>query len=393
MMTHGWRRFKWAALPDISSAPPRYQDPGFITITGKVNIRDTKKPLFQKELFLLQVPIEDSLNSSVQFMQTDEQGKFRMDSLVFFGKTKFIVSDVQEKNKKWLDIYPDADSITTTFKLPVIDEKYFSARTIATSTSISTRLVNDYDSILMAKGKMLEGVTLTVKKKSPLQQLEERYSSGLFSGMTEKTIDLVNTAEKITQNNIFDYIQGRVAGVRIERNGLNYQLFFRQRLSLTGGPIPMILYLNEMQADAQMIATIPANQISMIKVFSSFVGAQGNGAGGVLAIYTKKGTDLGNTLSSSSGIFQYKGYSINKEFYSPDYAVNKDDVTHSSEKDRRITLHWQPDVIVDGVDTKVPIIFYNNDRTKSFKIVVEGMTSEGKMLFIEKIISPITKGF
>ena len=85
---------------------------------------------------------------------------------------------------------------------------------------------------------------------------------------------------------------------------------------MTGGSIPMILYLNEMLADAQMIATIPANQISMIKVFSSFAGAQGNGAGGVLAIYTKKGNDLSNALSSSSGIFQYKGYSISKEFYS-----------------------------------------------------------------------------
>ena len=393
MMTHGWRRFKWEALPGISSATLRYQDPGFITITGKVNIRDTKKPLFQKELFLLQVPMEDSLNSSVQFMQTDEHGKFRIDSLVFFGKTKFFVNDVQEKNKKWLDIYPDADSIITTFNLPGIDEKKFSARTIAATTSLSQRLAYDYDSILKAKGQMLEGITLTIKKKSPLQQLEERYTSGLFSGVTDKTIDLVNTAEKISQNNIFDYIQGRVAGIRIERNGFNYQLFFRQRLSMTGGSIPMILYLNEMLADAQMIATIPANQISMIKVFSSFAGAQGNGAGGVLAIYTKKGNDLSNALSSSSGIFQYKGYSISKEFYSPDYAGNKEDDTPSSQKDQRITLHWQPEITVDGVDTKVPVRFYSNDRSKEFKIIVEGMTSEGKMLFIEKIISPTTKGF
>ena len=50
----------------------------------------------------------------------------------------------------------------------------------------------------------------------------------------------------------------------------------------------MILYLNEIETDAGVIATIPGNQIAMVKVFSSFAGASGNGAGGVLAIYTKK---------------------------------------------------------------------------------------------------------
>lgn len=226
-----------------------------------------------------------------------------------------------------------------------------------------------------------------------MQELEERYASGLFSGLTEKTIDLVNTTEKIYQNNIFDYIQGRVAGIKVEKNGLNYQLFYRQRFSLTGGPIPMQIFLNEMLTDARLVATIPANQVSMIKVYSSFVGAEGNGNGGVLAIYTKKGADLTNALSTSADIFQYKGYSIMKEFYSPDYAIVSPIHSTQSQQDNRITLYWQPDIIIDGADIKFPIRFYNNDRTKKFRIIVEGMTSEGKMLFIEKTIAPATKGF
>ena len=56
-------------------------------------------------------------------------------------------------------------------------------------------------------------------------------------------------------------------------------------------------------------------------------------------------------------------------------------------------INWQPDIIIDGADIKFPIRFYNNDRTKKFRIIVEGMTSEGKMLFIEKTIAPATKGF
>ena len=41
----------------------------------------------------------------------------------------------------------------------------------------------------------------------------------------------------------------------------------------------------------------------------------------------------------------------------------------------------------------VPIQFYNNDRTRSFKVIVEGITEEGKMVLIEKLIAPQTKGF
>ncbi len=392
MMIHGWRRFKWSELPGISKQALRYQDPGYITITGKVNIRDTRKPLSNKDLFLLIFPMEDSLNSSMQFMNTNEEGRFRLDSLVFFGKTRFFVSDMLGKKNKWLDLYPDSDSINTSFGLPSLDIKQYLNPAATIPDSISSRLAYDYAAILNAEGQMLGAVTLKVRKKSPVQELEERYASGLFSGLSEKTIDLVNTKEKITQNNIFDYIQGRVPGIKVQKNGFNYQLFYRQRFSLTGGAIPMILYLNEMQTDARLISTIPASQVSMIKIFSSFFGAEGNGTGGVLAIYTKQGADLNNSLSTSADIFMYKGYSITKEFYSPDYSVPvKTD--SASQKDHRVTLHWQPDIYVDGGDTKVPVVFYNNDRSRRFKVIVEGMTSEGKMVFIEKIISPSPRPF
>ena len=393
MMTHGWRRFKWTELAGISSRPLSYKDAGFITISGKVNIRDTKKPLTQKELFVLLFPFEDSLNSSMQFMGTDAEGRFRMDSLVFFGKTRFFVSDMLGKKSKWLDIHPDMDSIRIVSSLSALDAQQFLWTKNTRPGYDFSKLNYDYESILKANGEMLEGVTFKVKKKSAVQELEERYASGLFSGLTEKTIDLVNTTEKIYQNNIFDYIHGRVAGIKVEKNGLNYQLFYRQRFSLTGGPIPMQIFLNEILTDARLVATIPANQVSMIKVYSSFVGAEGNGNGGVLAIYTKKGADLTNALSTSADIFQCKGYSIMKEFYSPDYAIVSPIHSTQSQQDNRITLYWQPDIIIDGADIKFPIRFYNNDRTKKFRIIVEGMTSEGKMLFIEKTIAPATKGF
>ena len=87
-----------------------------------------------------------------------------------------------------------------------------------------------------------------------------------------------------------------------------------------------------------------------------------------------------NVVQENNRLF-YHGYSVVKEFYSPDYSV---DTTIKKGFDRRITLHWNPNIVVSGIDPTVPIIFYNNDRTQRFKIIVEGFTTSGKMVYIEK---------
>lgn len=148
----------------------------------------------------------------------------------------------------------------------------------------------------------------------------------------------------------------------------------------------MILYLDEMQTDAAMIATIPANQIAMVKVFSTFPGAEGNGANGVLAIYTKKPDDLTNVFSSSTDFYTVNGYSVKKEFYTPDYTGA--DSMKTLFPDSRLTLHWQPDVLVSSAEPVIPIRFFNNDKSHAFRVIVEGMSWDGRLLYFEKVITP-----
>ena len=137
-----------------------------------------------------------------------------------------------------------------------------------------------------------------------------------------------------------------------------------------------------METDATFISAIPASQIALVKLYSSFVGASGNGAGGVLSIYTKKGSDYVNTRGYAS-FSLYQGYSVIREFYAPDYQVKKEE----TKADNRITIDWRPDILSNYINPSIPFSFYNNDRSKRFKVVVEGMTSSGKMICLEKIIT------
>ncbi|HUS02467.1 MAG TPA: hypothetical protein VMY77_12105, partial [Chitinophagaceae bacterium] len=77
-----------------------------------------------------------------------------------------------------------------------------------------------------------------------------------------------------------------------------------------------------------------------------------------------------------------QGYSITKEFYNPDYSVA--DPRHAA-VDKRITLFWNPDANTSSA-TPVNINFYNNDISKKFNVVIEGVDNTGKLIHYEKII-------
>jgi hypothetical protein len=377
MMINGWRRFKWSSLLNNNLPAAVNKDEGYITITGHLYIKDTKKP-FANKPFIIFVYSPDS-SRMMRMLTTDAHGYFKIDSLLFFDKTRLLFKDIRGKKSDLLEVKLSDDSLARNFQIARVDKQNFYRHIMGESQE--KKLAFDYDAILKAEGKMLAGVTVKAKKKNPVEELEEKYVSGLFSGFSERIIDLVNTTDMITQENILEYLSYKVPGLNITRDGLDYYIYYRQIANLSSmGLIPMTLYLDEIETDASSISSIPANQVAMVKVFNSFVGAVGNGAGGVLAVYTKKGTDLYNSASTTD-IVRYQGYSVIKEFYSPDYSVDSASI---KKQDKRITLFWAPQFVVSSINGNIPVTFYNNDRSKQFKIVVEGMTVDGKLLMIEK---------
>jgi hypothetical protein len=42
--------------------------------------------------------------------------------------------------------------------------------------------------------------------------------------------------------------------------------------------------------------------------------------------------------------------------------------------------------MIRGVQPKIPLVFYNNDSARKYRVVVEGMTVDGKLLSLEEEI-------
>jgi hypothetical protein len=131
------------------------------------------------------------------------------------------------------------------------------------------------------------------------------------------------------------------------------------------------------------LKAIRMDEVALIKYYDAgFIGSGTNGSGGTVAIYTKQQNDA-PTKDIMLNHTYYHGYSITKEFYSPDYAVP--DPKHDAE-DSRTTLYWNPDIYLTGETKAYKLHFYNNDFTRKFKIIVEGFSADGKLVHMEKIV-------
>jgi len=226
--------------------------------------------------------------------------------------------------------------------------------------------------------KTLDAVTVKAKSKSKLQQMDEKYTSGFFSGGDATTFDLTDDPSAMGAMNIFQYLQGRVAGLQITTGGQGTQLSWRQ-----GKPA---LFLNEMPTDVSQIENIPVSDIALVKAFRPpFFGAMGGGSGGAIAIYTKKGGDVVSNPSQSVGLEKQllAGYASVKEFYSPDYSK---ETTQADVPDIRTTLYWVPYILTDKHNRKITLQFYNNDVSKRLRVVLEGINEEGQLTRVEKLI-------
>jgi hypothetical protein len=229
----------------------------------------------------------------------------------------------------------------------------------------------------MVEGKVLEEVIVKAKTKSPVQILDEKYTSGLFQGGDGYQFDLINDPFSASALNIFSYLQGKVPGLQISTGSTG-----QSTLSWRGGA-PQ-LFLDEMQTDPNLISSLNVNDVAYIKVFRPpFFGAAGGGANGAIAIYTRRGSDTKPTPGKGLGNNVIYGYNSIRQFYSPNYGTFD---KRNEEKDFRTTLYWNPNVNISPGKRQVTLTFYNNDVSDFFRVVIEGMSTDGRLTHFEQIM-------
>jgi hypothetical protein len=380
MLTNGWRRFAWERTPEQVQAGLKYaKEKEFFALVGDIkqsNGRST--PLEKANSVNLIFRAKDS-SSFFSQVPLDRDKRFAYRNLLLFDTVQvfYTVNDVDLKGRTTVKVN------TNFFPLNSADRPSLRSVSYTLRPEKPVLLSSAYKSSSFGKMTLADVTVTSYKKpKTRIDELNDEYTSGMFKQGDAIQLDLTDNKQIVASTNIFTYLQSKVPGLRVSYNDNQVDLLWRG-INSFAGPSRVAVLLNEMMIDPVQLLNMSMLDIAYIKVFRPpFLGVPlGNGGAGAIAIYTRKGND---SPVDFTGIdkFSVTGYTAIKEFYSPNYSEQN----RNNLRDVRQTLFWKPDILSDAIRNRHTIVFYNNDISTSLRVVLEGMTEDGKLVHITQTL-------
>jgi hypothetical protein len=301
-------------LPVIDSSslfcfvlPPGYKDdlllrayyaPGIFRIAGTVNTKKT------------QVPVKAILiTSNQQFYNKElvlkDNNRFSLPPMVFQGKASlaFNYNYPDKKRRDHPDIVLDNTIASLHFDQQVFSQKLtgLSSQNKNGPTQQDKRpgTTNPSDS----NYKTLNEVKISGVKKTPIEKFNDETSSGFFKDINEKTIDCLTNDNILSFPDCISYLQSQVAGITTAT-----EKFGNTAIKWRGHQMKAF-FIDEIPVDIDQVLGMNTADIAMIKVYAPpFFGAGGNGDGGALAIYTRRGEYRRADTNAHQWLFTVRGY-------------------------------------------------------------------------------------
>ncbi|WP_245957691.1 hypothetical protein U0035_19160 [Niabella yanshanensis] len=369
MLTNGWRRINWQQI--ASGVIPKViypRDTSYMSLSG--TITGIVPGSIGDGAAAMMILTQKDQQNKMLLVPVQRNGTFNDPSVILFD-TAQVYYQFQDKNLKGAT----AQFLPNKLRTPPVG-KFNTHSLFPDTTGLWRHLLlaaELSDNIRKSKYKELEAVTVQAKAKPLIDQMDEKYSSGLFSGGDAIRFDLINDKFAMV-GDIFTYLQGKVAGLQITGQGAGASLSWR-------GGSPQI-YVDEMPSDISMVSSINITDVAFIKAFRPpFMGGF-NGGNGAIAIYTRRGNDVKREPGAGIPSARVEGYTNIREFYSPKYLTPEP--APGADRDVRTTLYWNPNVTIDPRTKQAVISFYNNDVTDAFRVVIQGMTADGKIAYLEE---------
>ena len=372
LLTHGWTRFDWEDVLQNRLPDQGYYIEQGITISGKIMEQTpTKKGLGGGKITAL-------VGEGIELLSTE-----------YGPDGNFLLTDLQYQ-----------DSVSVTLTAEDLRARNFINLSIAVPQLPFTQLSGVYP----ATSSWPKGLAATVGERNLMQQLN--------SNLLEKELEAITVVAETLQEeqtqarkiygegdavikpedipggqgfiNIFQLIQGRVAGVRVTFDGFNATVLIRGVGSVQAGVEPMYM-LNNVPVDASTLAQVSPRDVESVEVFkdparTAIFGSQGGN--GVIAVYTKAGTSTVYSNVGGTLVTKYSGYSIPRVFYSPKYEENS---PANKLTDQRATLYWNPLIQTDQ-NGKASLSYYNSETASKHLLILEGIDSLGRLGRLVKVI-------
>jgi hypothetical protein len=345
MLTHGWTRYDVSKLSEKN-----FETSQSITGILKGGLLNKYKANEPVSLFSSEYGFFDRIN-------TGDGGKFRFDNFEFPEGTEYLI-----QSKKSMEI--------------VLDEEIFPAvneNIIATGEDDSlvfenrlTKEDNKYLSYSNIRTIDLETVTVTAKK--PNKDRYHHFTSPFTKKIGSEEIERLHASDmyKLIEATVFVSLPRTSKLSNESRSSMlilvdNVEVRSEDLIDYSAGNVESIEYIKKTSTDINMFG-LRASE-------------------GVILITTKRGNDEPARDESNVKIIIPLGYQVTKEFYSPVYKTGEQ-ITGNI-PDFRTTVYWNPNMNTQE-DGKSDIRFYTSDSPESYALIIEGITEDGKIIYLQK---------
>jgi hypothetical protein len=354
LLTHGWRRFNWETVVSGNFPELKYpRDAGFLSIKGEV--RNGTNLDNQDSMALLLVTRDKKKN--ILKLPVNGDGKFGQGGLFFYDSVQVVykfnhISKLN--NNAQISLYSDLLPALTPAKADEPSFAWVKVPDVVLEKEMGGNLIEIHDNSTPSTA-MSYVVTPQMDSLSKNSENTAHYLNTMF-------VDLRFPATLKENAPAGD---GRLAAYKVN----SFAVRSNVNVTLDGTPVAMDDLKSFNMKDVLFIKFIPKTNQKALPT---------------LAITSRQSLDQANILDNKTGFAVIKGYTPVREFYQQKYDENK--IEDFQATDFRSTLYWNPKFRLDKSHRKMSFVFYNNDISNKFRIVVEGMNQDGKLCRIEEVI-------
>ncbi len=390
MLTHGWRRYNWHDMLIQKMPNINYPDDNYLSVYGQIGKEILAKMPKQENVNLI-IKTKDNSNNFYPIWP-DSTGLLKQTGLIFYDTARVLYSF--NKSKHWNTQMTFSTSNNTNSQSVSINNynSKFMQNTGDLKFSPAVTLFNYYNgnqaNQQFNKDKTLQTVVVRNGgwrnwKNDPIFKMDEKYTSGLFkAGSNAEAFDVLHDEMAEAKIDIYNYIgyKSRLLSIKYINGGKKLVM------GVSGSGVSPLIFIDEHLVDPSELESLEITNIAYVKIIPTYFGTrdENNNLVTAVSIYLKKGDDLIDKRPKDTDFKYVKiaGYSPLKEFYSPDYSQSNTTLG----TDARTTLLWVPYILTNAANHKILVTFYNNDFSKRFRVVLEGINDDGKLIHIEKNI-------
>ncbi|MGY3054004.1 hypothetical protein ACVWYG_002206 [Pedobacter sp. UYEF25] len=372
MLTQGYRRFLWNQVLDPKPTKPTYKaEKLFNDITGTLTTLNNK-PVINGKVTLI-----NNKHGLLLDTVTDKNGSYKFGNLMILNDMQFSLQGRNEKHSKRVTIA--VDNITKPEVAPnrnIGDINLDIPKLVKISMDNGRKQEQQLEKHgILSRTQQLREVNIRASKPWTFgNEINESQADEVFrpdsrmpcttlmeciEEMKASRVRFAITTDEECGTIWVPMYQKERYGVIIDNMSVaacDYQSFF----SGSSSDIEKIYFSHES-------AAISA------KLMTGVIGTE-NGGRAVMAIYTKSG-NFRKAQDPSMITYAPKGYDSVKEFYLPKYdRPEKGNIA----ADLRTTIYWNPSVITQR-EGKAETSFFNSDQTGNYRVVLEGISSDGQI--------------